>query len=70
MRARRSCAPRDRRARLTLAGALVAAALVAVALAMVQIVPALAHARLSPRALGTTLEFAVELRLAVVALRC
>jgi hypothetical protein len=50
----------DRRARVTLAGALAAAALVALALAMVQIVPAVAHARLSPRALGTTPEFAAS----------
>jgi len=50
----------DRRARLTLTGALVAAALVALALAMVQIAPAIAHARLSPRALGTTPEFAAS----------
>ena len=50
----------DRRARLALAGALAAAALVAVALATVQIAPALAHARLSPRALGTTPEFAAS----------
>ncbi len=48
----------DRRARLTLTAALAGAALLALALAMVQIVPALAHARLSPRALGTTPEFA------------
>ncbi len=48
----------DRRARLALAGTLAAAAALALALAMVQIVPALAHARLSPRALGTTPAFA------------
>ncbi|HEY2747771.1 MAG TPA: hypothetical protein VGL86_24280 [Polyangia bacterium] len=48
----------SRRARLTLTAALAGATLLALALAMVQIVPALAHARLSPRALGTTPEFA------------
>ncbi|MGZ3442827.1 MAG: hypothetical protein ACXVDD_25075, partial [Polyangia bacterium] len=48
----------DRRARTTLAIALAAAGGLAVALAMVQIAPALAHARLSPRALGVTREFA------------
>ena len=47
-----------RGARLVLVGALAAAALLALALAMVQILPAVAHARLSPRALGTTPEFA------------
>jgi hypothetical protein len=47
----------DRRARLVLGGALAGAALLALALAMVQIVPAMAHARLSPRALGSTPEF-------------
>ena len=47
-----------RGARLVLVGALAAAALLSLALAMVQILPAVAHARLSPRALGTTPEFA------------
>lgn len=47
-----------RRARLALTAALAGATLLALALAMVQILPALAHARLSPRALGTTPEFA------------
>jgi len=53
-------APADdaRKAQRTLAGALAGAALLALALAMVQILPALAHARLSPRALGTTPAFA------------
>jgi hypothetical protein len=48
----------DRRARITLVVALAGAGALALALAMVQIVPALAHARLSPRALGVTREFA------------
>ncbi len=43
-----------RRLAATIAGALVLAA----ALAMVQLLPAMAHARLSPRALGVTREFA------------
>ncbi|HEX9102849.1 MAG TPA: hypothetical protein VF997_11630, partial [Polyangia bacterium] len=49
---------RRRRARLVLAAALGGAALFAALLAMVQIAPAVAHARLSPRALGTTPAFA------------
>jgi hypothetical protein len=48
----------DRIERARLAAALAAAAVLAVALAAIQIAPALAHARQSPRALGLTPELA------------
>ena len=56
MAARTLATPRDPRRRFVVGVALGGAG--AVALAMAQLLPALAHAKLSPRALGTTYEFA------------